>query len=605
MTPLSPDHDADLDLLNHYQSQVPADLRKILLERLETQLPALRFHRWHLLGAVGLAAAVALMAWLTFPSLEKPSRQIHALALPATNPTTAIALAPAATFVAYDSERLMEGRTFRELDGRADIIVVGRPISTEDTAEQTYLPNISPPIPAIGLSSGFEVSIVIKGDKSLKKLVVHHYRLRTNPKGLDGGPNLASFNPTESTPYLLFLQREPDGRYAPFDQVDPLATSMLKLDGPEWGKMKLEDFKRWLDAMKWLDEQSGSGGPVPWSNLSPRIPPGGAGDGSLHEAAFNGKLEKAEALVKENPGLVNSQDSYAGQTPLHLAVKYGHEDVAELLLANKADVEAKANGGWTPLLNAVFGGHKDLVELLLAHKADVNVEDNSGRTPLQVAAENGFTEIAGILLAHKAHVNARTHDGMTPLHTATALGYKDLVELLLANDADVNAKDSSGRTPLGFALLHKNNEMAELLRKHGGFAEEIPTASLIVRARISGWADTRVEYTVERIIYGTLADQTLKIDAISSDPAERKQSFDAARSRFVSAQHRDPTPDELLQFLLEDRGYKKGREVILFLRSLDSFEIVGSRFDNPPTYSLDEAEKRYVQLIRDGNYPQK
>jgi len=40
--------------------------------------------------------------------------------------------------------------------------------------------------------------------------------------------------------------------------------------------------------------------------------------------------------------------------------------------------------------------------------------------------------------------------------------------LLLANHADVNAKDTHGRTPLGYALLHKNNELAELLRQHGG-----------------------------------------------------------------------------------------------------------------------------------------
>lgn len=369
----------------------------------------------------------------------------------------------AATTLVADA-RLMNSRSFRKLDKRADIIVVAKPVSTKDIAEQIDLPHISPAVHVVGLSSEFEVSIVLKGDNSLKKLVVHHYRL-TNPKELMiDGPNLASFNPKESTRYLLFLQREPDGRYAPFDQVDPLATSILKLNGPEWDKMKLDDFKKWLDAMKWLEEQSALLGP----GLSSEIPPGGAGEGSLHEAAFNGKLEKARALIQENPELVNSQSSYASQTPLHLAVEYGHKDVAELLLANKADVEAKAYGGWTPLLDAVFGGHKDLVELLLAHKADVNVKDTAGRTPLHVAAENGYTEIAALLLAHKADVNAKNRDGLTPLHIAVALGYKDLVELLLGHSADINAKDNTGRTPLGFAVLHNYKDLAELLRQHGG-----------------------------------------------------------------------------------------------------------------------------------------
>ncbi|HVM61981.1 MAG TPA: ankyrin repeat domain-containing protein [Verrucomicrobiae bacterium] len=394
---------------------------------------------------------------------------IHNYSVTCLNMKSAVAILLVLAATAFVAEaRLIGGRNYRELDRRADIVVVARPVWTKDTAEQTYLPNISPLTAVIGLSSEFEVSIVLKGDKSLKKLVVHHYRLKDPDPLMMNAPNLASFDPKESTRYLLFLQREADGRYAPFDQVDPRSTSMLKLNGPEWDKMKSEDFKKWLDAMKWLDEQFGARGPSPWSNFSPEIPPGGTGEGSLHEAALNGKLEKARALIEQHPELVNSQNSYDGQTPLHLAVEYGHKDVAELLLANKADVEAKAHGDWTPLLNAVFGGHKDLVELLLAHKADVNVEDNSGRTPLQVAAENGYTDIAALLLAHQAHVNAQNKDGMTPLHTATALGFKDLVVLLLANHADVNAKDNSGRTPLRFALLHNNTEIAELLRRRGG-----------------------------------------------------------------------------------------------------------------------------------------
>jgi ankyrin repeat protein len=57
-----------------------------------------------------------------------------------------------------------------------------------------------------------------------------------------------------------------------------------------------------------------------------------------------------------------------------------------LLLANKADVDAKSNGGRTPLHEAAFSGYKDVVELLLANKADVNAKNNDGQTPLHGAA---------------------------------------------------------------------------------------------------------------------------------------------------------------------------------------------------------------------------
>jgi ankyrin repeat protein len=341
---------------------------------------------------------------------------------------------------------------FRELDRMADIIVVARPLSAKDTAEQTILPHIGPDVHVVGLSSEFEVSFVLKGDNSLKKLVVHHYRLADAHELMMNGPLLAAFDPKESTRYLLFLQREPDGRYAPMDQVDPVCNSILALKGLGWDKMKLEDFREWLDAKKWLNE-----GPNFGSAMSPEISPAGRGEGSLHEAALNGKLEKATALLKTNPDLVFSHDSYASQTPLHLAAEFGHKDVAELLLANKADIEAKASGGWTPLLQAVFGGHKDLVDLLVAHK------ESAGRTPLHVAAENGRTEIATLLLASKADLNAKNSDGYTPLHIAAAFGYKDMVKLLVANKADINAKSNSGDTPLHMAARNGSKDAVDLL----------------------------------------------------------------------------------------------------------------------------------------------
>ena len=65
-------------------------------------------------------------------------------------------------------------------------------------------------------------------------------------------------------------------------------------------------------------------------------------------------------------------------TPLHAAAYNGYKDVAELLLANKADVNAKDSDGMTPLHMAASNGHKDVAELLLANKAEVNARTNSG-----------------------------------------------------------------------------------------------------------------------------------------------------------------------------------------------------------------------------------
>jgi ankyrin repeat protein len=77
--------------------------------------------------------------------------------------------------------------------------------------------------------------------------------------------------------------------------------------------------------------------------------------------------------------------------------------VAALLLASKAEVNAKAIAGRTPLHLAAGGGHKDVAKLLLANKADVNAKDNGGQTPLHMAAQNGHKDVAELLRQHGGH----------------------------------------------------------------------------------------------------------------------------------------------------------------------------------------------------------
>jgi len=85
-------------------------------------------------------------------------------------------------------------------------------------------------------------------------------------------------------------------------------------------------------------------------------------DDEIHQASGMGDLAKVKALLKKNPELVYSTDS-AGASPLHFAAQFDRKDVAKLLLANKADVNAKAKDGLSPLQAAVQFDHKKMVEL--------------------------------------------------------------------------------------------------------------------------------------------------------------------------------------------------------------------------------------------------
>jgi hypothetical protein len=145
--------------------------------------------------------------------------------------TTIIAVLMLATgFLAQ--ARLMRSWSYQELFDQADIVVIAKPVATQDTSEQAVLPDIAPDVHVVGLSTDFDASVVMKGDKSMKKFVLHHYRLANPKESMDNGPSLAFFEPKTYSRFLLFLHRESDGRYAPVSgQTDPTSFSILKIDG--------------------------------------------------------------------------------------------------------------------------------------------------------------------------------------------------------------------------------------------------------------------------------------------------------------------------------------------------------------------------------------
>ena len=135
------------------------------------------------------------------------------------------------------------------------------------------------------------------------------------------------------------------------------------------------------------------------------------------------------------------------------------------LLDHGAQSEARDPGGRTPLIVAVWLDDKACLELLLAHKADVNAKDNLGSSALHYAANVSHWE--------------QGRPPAVPQTTQMSLraNMVTLAQLLLANGADVNAVDKDGKTPLGIALERQPppgtegaDTMVELLRKHGGVA---------------------------------------------------------------------------------------------------------------------------------------
>jgi len=88
----------------------------------------------------------------------------------------------------------------------------------------------------------------------------------------------------------------------------------------------------------------------------------------LNQAVLDDNTEKVTALLKAKPRLALSTDP-GGDTLLHWAASAGHEELAQLLLDDKASVYARNMNGDTPLHVAAINGNLDIVKLLVANGA--------------------------------------------------------------------------------------------------------------------------------------------------------------------------------------------------------------------------------------------
>jgi ankyrin repeat protein len=117
---------------------------------------------------------------------------------------------------------------------------------------------------------------------------------------------------------------------------------------------------------------------------------------SICEAAAEGDIHKVELILQDNPRLVKGKDD-SGSTPLHIAVRNGHRNLAELFIHRGTKINARDSKGQTALHLAVAGNHIDIVELLIEEGAHLNIKDLIRQTPLKIALSARNREILDLL----------------------------------------------------------------------------------------------------------------------------------------------------------------------------------------------------------------
>ncbi|GLT57284.1 hypothetical protein SLA2020_302670 [Shorea laevis] len=197
---------------------------------------------------------------------------------------------------------------------------------------------------------------------------------------------------------------------------------------------------------------------------------------TIHGCAQAGDLVAFQRLLRDNPSLLNERNAVMSQTPLHVSAGYNRADMVKLLLdwqgPEKVELEAKNMYGETPLHMAAKNGCNEVARLLLAHGAFIEAKANNGMTPLHLAVWDSIRSddysVVKTLLEYKADCSAEDNEGMTPLnHLSKGPGSEKLRELLhwhLEEQRKRRALEACGETKAKMDELE--NELSNIVGLH-------------------------------------------------------------------------------------------------------------------------------------------
>lgn len=252
----------------------------------------------------------------------------------------------------------------------------------------------------------------------------------------------------------------------------------------------------------------------------------------LNRAIKKNDIETIQSLLKDHKdvNLHGGSDSFYTNSrvcsPLWVAIRYGREEIVELLVNLGADVNERFfDSGYSffhlmAYLNDSWEDDKQIAEVLIKHGANVDVScgDVNLRTPLQIAIEKGNVGFAEFLIQKGVKLEGPEWNRQRPMnfvlktpedkqkemlelltkygmntgfqdeqgfdftffhHIAfldnTGENNKEIAEILISNGADVNAPcNSTGKTALQIAIVKGNVKYAKFLLDKGARLSEGP-----------------------------------------------------------------------------------------------------------------------------------
>jgi ankyrin repeat protein len=201
-------------------------------------------------------------------------------------------------------------------------------------------------------------------------------------------------------------------------------------------------------------------------------PNGRRSTGIIHTIVQEGLTDLLEIALNAGADANQMLRGNEGRTPLQLAAELGRLDVAQVLVAHGALINAPPayQHGRTALQAAALSSSPDmeLLQFLVDNGADVNAAAGvcGGITAVQGAAIAGSIPVVQYLWGKGANVNGRPaiKEGRTAIEGAAEHGRLDTVQLLLNYGAKGDVPGKGFKRAIDLAKWNGHSEVANLLR---------------------------------------------------------------------------------------------------------------------------------------------
>jgi ankyrin repeat protein len=182
------------------------------------------------------------------------------------------------------------------------------------------------------------------------------------------------------------------------------------------------------------------------------------GNTAVHYAAVFGKIEILKALLRKDKNINLTAPNNNQETPLMLACKYGHVDVA-LFLTDLLKNNNKVDKVSKPVHYAAKFGHTKLLKQLISQDFPSNGYltsfDELDKTPLALACEHGHINTV-LFITRMLGIDVQDKSGNTAAFYAARFNQVKILEAL--GGANLNPGNNAHQSPLLIAIQSKNNE---------------------------------------------------------------------------------------------------------------------------------------------------